>query len=388
MIKLLASLFIHKKDADASDVRGAYGTLCSIVGIILNLLLFAGKYLAGVLTASVAISADAFNNLSDAGSSLITLFGFRLAAKKPDPDHPYGHGRMEYISGFVVSLLILLLGFTLLKDSIVKIINPTEVEWSLTGVIILAASVLVKAYMAFYNRRYGKKFNSSAMMATSADSLCDMVSTVVVLAATLLGHFFNWNIDGWCGVAVSVFIFYNGIKAAFETLQPLLGQLPERETVDQIYSIVLADPMIIGVHDLIVHDYGPGRRFITLHAEVPADCDIMKAHDIIDNKEVELFKKTGALATIHMDPVTVGDARIDEMKAEAERVIAALSPELSLHDFRVVVGETHTNLIFDLVIPHKFAMTDSEVKDSVTEKLREMLGQNIFTVIQIDRPYI
>lgn len=265
MIELLSRIFIkNRNNVQNPAVRGAYGTLCSVTGIVLNLLLFAGKYLAGVLTGSIAITADAFNNLSDAGSSIITLLGFKIATKEPDPQHPYGHGRFEYISGFIIALIILLLGFELAKSAIGKILAPAPSEWSLVSIIILGVSILVKGYMALYNTRIGSTISSPAMKAVAADSLSDMAATAVVLICSLLEHFFGIQIDGLAGLAVSLFIFYNGVKAAKETIAPLLGTPADRETVSEISRIVLETPCVSGLHDLLVHDYGPGRKFISL----------------------------------------------------------------------------------------------------------------------------
>ena len=315
MVTLLARIMGIENYA-ADKKRSAYGKLCGIVGIFLNILLFAGKFLAGVLSNSIAITADAFNNLSDAGSSLVTLIGFKLAEKKPDSEHPFGFGRVEYLSGLVVSAVILMMGFELVKDSIDKILHPTEVEFSGLVLIILIASILVKLYMAFYNNSYGKKYDSGALKATATDCLSDCISTTVVLLATVIGYYTNVQIDGFCGIAVGILIFVAGINAAKETLDPLLGQPPEQEFVEQIEGLVMNfnKDAIVGIHDLMVHDYGPGRRVISLHAEVPAEGDIVVLHDIIDNVEMKLRTELGCFATIHMDPVVTTDERVKELK--------------------------------------------------------------------------
>lgn len=386
MITLLAKLFKYE-ELPTDKKRSAYGKLCGLVGILLNLVLFAGKFFAGMISNSIAITADAFNNLSDAGSSVVTLAGFKLAEQKPDADHPFGHGRIEYLSGLAIAGVILLMAFELLQDSIDKIIHPVEIEFS--GVIlgILIASILVKCYMALYNFKVGKKIDSAALKATGTDSLSDCVSTLVILIATLVGHFTDVQIDGFCGVAVGLLILWAGINAAKDTLDPLLGQAPDPEFVAQIEEMVLEfdKEAIVGVHDLIVHDYGPGRRVISLHAEVPAEGDMLQLHDVIDNLEGKLRKELGCLTTIHMDPVATKDERVLALKEQCKTIIKNIGDSLSLHDFRVVLGESHTNLIFDVVIPYEFALTDAETTKLIQEKVWEQIGKNYFTVIQVDK---
>ncbi len=370
--------------------RNVYGKLCGIVGIILNILLFLGKFFAGMISNSIAITADAFNNLSDAGSSVVTLFGFKLAEQKPDSDHPFGHGRMEYLSGLVVSAVILMMGFELIKDSVDKIIHPVEVEFSALVLVILIASILVKCYMAYYNFRFGKKYESVTLKATATDSLSDCVSTTVVLIATIVGHYTELHIDGICGIAVGVLIFVAGINAARETLNPLLGQPPEPEFVNKIEKMVLEfnPEVVIGIHDLIVHDYGPGRRVISLHAEVPAEGDILSLHDVIDNLEMRLRQELGCLTTIHMDPVVTTDERVVQLKDKCREIIKSIGDSLTLHDFRVVFGDTHTNLIFDVVIPYEFALSDSETSKLIQERVWERIGKQYFIVVTIDKPAV
>ena len=352
MITLLSRIFIKdRENIKSPGVRQAYGVLCGAAGIFLNLCLFAGKFAAGLISNSIAITADAFNNLSDAGSSIITLIGFQMAGQKPDPDHPFGHGRIEYISGLLVSVIILLMGFELLKGSVSKILHPEELAFSPIIVAILLISILVKCYMFFYNRRMGKLLNSSAMLATGTDSLSDTLATTVVLISTLTAHFTGLSIDGWCGVAVGLFICYAGFSAARDTVSPLLGQAPDKEFVQQINDIVMAHEEVIGIHDLIVHNYGPGRVLISLHAEVPADGDILTLHDAIDTIEHELYNTLNCHAVIHMDPVQVGDEKTERLKKLVEGYLAEIDGSLTMHDFRIVTGPSHTNLIFDVVTP-------------------------------------
>lgn len=388
MIKLLARRFIRDCD-NVTDpgVRRAYGVLCGLVGIALNLLLFAGKALAGVVSGSIAITADAFNNLSDAGSSVVTLLGFKLAAQAPDRHHPFGHGRFEYISGLVVSMVILLMGVELGKSSIEKILHPEAVAFSPLVAAILAASIAVKLYMSFYNRSVGKRIGSAAMAATAADSLSDSLATTAVLLSTLAGHVWGVKIDGWCGAVVACFILWAGFNAAKETIDPLLGQPPAPEFVREVQNIVLSHPEIIGIHDLIVHDYGPGRRFLSLHAEVPASGDILVLHDVVDTAEKELNVSMGCLATIHMDPVVNDDGVTAEKRAQVAELVREIYPGVTIHDFRMVPGHTHTNLIFDAVLPYDCPLSDQEAGDAICRAVREMDG-NYFAVVEVEKSYV
>ena len=325
MVSVLAGLFIkNKEDVKNPKVRQQYGMLCGVVGILLNILLFAGKFLAGTMSKSISITADAFNNLSDAGSSVITLIGFRMSGAEPDVDHPFGHGRIEYISGLIVSGAILIMAFELMKSSVGKIIHPEPIEFSILVVVILMVSICVKLYMAYYNHSIGKRIESAAMGATATDSLSDSCATTVVLLAAIVGKLTGLQIDGYCGVLVGIFIFYAGISAAKDTLNPLLGQPPEDEFVGQIEELVMKHPEVRGIHDLIVHDYGPGRMMISLHAEVPAEGDILKLHDVVDNIEHELRNELKCEAVIHMDPVVTGDEQVDRMKAQMKEVLAEI----------------------------------------------------------------
>ncbi|MBQ6058973.1 MAG: cation transporter [Clostridia bacterium] len=374
------------QNVSSPEVRRKYGTLCSVLGIVLNLLLFAGKLFAGLLAGSIAIMADAFNNLSDAGSSLITLVGFRLAGKKPDPDHPFGHGRMEYISGFVVSIAILLMGFELAKSSVQKLLHPEQPEFSFLVVGILVASIAVKLYMAAYNRTAAKAIDSAAMRATSLDSLSDSVATFVVLLSMLVQGIFHLNVDGACGLLVAIFILVAGYKAASETLSLLLGNPADPEFVDQIRQLVMKDSRILGIHDLVVHDYGPGRCMISLHAEVSSKEDLLEIHDLIDNLEKELAEELGCIATIHMDPVLVGDERTDRLRAKTLELVKEISPRLTIHDFRMVTGATHTNLIFDVVAPYDLGMSDEALSNEIKERLSKWEG-TYFAVLTIDKNF-
>ena len=386
MISLLAKLFIRPEGRTDADVRRAYGTLCGTVGILLNALLFAGKFFAGLLSGSIAITADAFNNLSDAGSSFVTLLGFQLGGQKPDVHHPFGHGRLEYLSGLAVSVLILLMGVELAKSSAEKILHPEPVTASPLVLAILCASIAVKLYMTFYNRRLGKKLDSPAMLATAADSLSDCAATTAVLAATLVGHFTELCIDGWCGILVALFILWSGLRAAKDTLDPLLGVPPTHEFVARIRDLVLAHPAVIGIHDLIVHDYGPGRVMISLHAEVPAHRNVLELHDEIDNVEKELREKLGCDAVIHMDPVVTDDGLTNQTRRRVADLVHCIDDDISIHDFRMVSGPTHTNVIFDAVVPFGFRLSDQTVEEKIKTAVRALDG-NYFAVVNVERSY-
>lgn len=388
MVRMLARLLIKDSENIAdTKVRQAYGILCGMVGICLNICLFIGKFLAGSITNSISITADAFNNLSDAGSSFITLVGFKMAGAKPDIGHPFGHGRLEYVSGLIVSGAIIVMAFELVKSSVEKIMNPQEVEYSLPALAILVVSIGVKLYMYYYNRAIGKRLDSAAMRATAADSLSDSCATAVVLLAAIVGKITGLQIDGWCGVLVGLFIFYAGISSARETLNPLLGQPPEEDFVEQIEQLVMAHPEVCGIHDLIVHDYGPGRRMISLHAEVPADGNILELHDAIDNIEVQLRNELRCDAVIHMDPVVTSDENILEMKRRVAHMVKEIESSITIHDFRVVSGPTHTNLIFDVVVPFDLPLGDEELLEKIQGLVSRELGENHFCVVQVDKAY-
>lgn len=385
MVGILSKIFIKENASDA-ERRTLYGMLCGVLGIVLNIFLFAGKLAAGLISGSVSITADAFNNLSDAGSSIVTLCGFKLAAAKPDPEHPYGHGRVEYIAGLVISAVIIVMAFELLKESVDKILHPEATEFSAIVAVVLIASILVKCYMAFYNSQVAGKIDSAALKATAQDSLSDCVATTVVLITSIVGYFTNFQLDGWCGVLVSVFIFYSGFSAARDSIDPLLGTPPTQEFVDELERTVLSfSDDIVGVHDLMVHDYGPGRKIISLHVEVPADGDILSLHDIIDNLEKKLAKDFGCTATIHLDPVDTKDPRLATLKAQVAEIVKEVHPGITIHDFRAVFGETHSNLIFDMEVPFSCPLDDIQVKIAARKLIRERLGQHYYIVLVVDR---
>ncbi len=386
MLALLSRLFIDDHHNYTSPaVREGYGVLCGVMGIVLNVLLFAGKLAAGLFCGSIAMMADAFNNLADAGSSVVTMLGFKLAGRKPDPEHPFGHGRMEYISGLLVALMILLMAFELIKSSIQKIITPQPLDTSWWVVVLLAAAILVKLYMYFYNRKAGKLISSSAMKATATDSLNDCIATGAVLLSTIAAMLFDVNLDAWCGLAVGLFILYSGIKAVSETTGDLMGKAPEPELVKRVHEIVMAGEGVMGMHDLIIHDYGPGRLVISLHAEVPASGNILALHDMIDNVERQLRDEFNCTATIHMDPVS-DDEATTILHAATVKVVRAIDEQLKIHDFRVVEGPTHINLIFDVVVPFRYHMSDAQVRQAINDAVDEKMP-GCCVVLTVDKEY-
>ena len=368
-------------------VRERYGVLSGGVGIFLNLLLSLGKFFAGVVTGSIAVTADAFNNLSDAGSSVVTLVGFKLAGQKADDGHPFGHGRIEYLAGLLVSLLILMVGVELGKTSIEKIIQPEEVAFSILSVGILVCSILIKLWMSLFNRKLGKRIHSAVMQATATDSLSDVVATSAVLAGTLIGHFAHVSIDGWIGVVVAVFILRAGWGAAKDTLNPLLGTAPDPELVKAIQQLVLSHEQVVGMHDLVIHDYGPGRRMCSFHAEVPEGDDIMEAHDAIDHIEREIQEKFGIETTAHMDPIATGDSEVARLREQMSELVREIDQDMSIHDFRLTRGPRHSNLIFDVVVPHRCRLSDEEIRRRITEAAEQVVP-GCYVVLQLDRSYV
>lgn len=385
MIQRLAK-WVYKNPPNPDDPRGRQqiGALCGAVGIGLNALLFAMKVVAGALSGSIAILSDAMNNLSDAGMSLITVFGFKIAQQKPDTEHPFGHGRMEYVAGLIVSVAILLMGFELLKTSVDRIAHPAPVTFGWPAAAILVGSILVKLYMAGYNRAVGRSIGSSAMRAASLDSLSDCLATAAALAAMLMSHWFGLSVDGWCGAAVAGFVLFAGVKAFRATIGPLLGQPPSPALIAQIEAIVHEQPEVIGVHDLIVHDYGPGRRMVSLHAEVPREGDILALHDAVDNIEKKLRGEIGCFAVIHMDPVVTDDAVAAETRARVAEVVKGIDERVTIHDFRMTTGPTHTNVIFDMVVPYDIRLTEREIKQRVYHMIRALDG-SFYAVVEVDR---
>lgn len=390
MFTLLIKIFIKTpEDVKNPEVRQRYGTLAGAYGIVLNVFLFLIKLFAGIISKSIAITADAMNNLSDAGASIVTILGFKLSGKKPDRDHPFGHGRFEYITGLFVSFLILMMGFELLKSSIESILNPKLIKSSLLSICILMISILVKTYMYFFNHSVAKKINSASMEATAKDSLSDTISTFIVLISSIIYmmNFTKIPVDGIAGLIVSFFILKSGIDSVRDTIQPLLGQPPEKEFVTKIEECVMSHSMVIGIHDLIVHDYGPGRVMVSLHAEVDGKQNIFEIHDEIDNIEVELSEKFNCIATIHMDPIDVDSKEVHQLKDLIKEFASKIDCNLTIHDLRIVPGLTHTNVLFDLVKPYECKIDDSYIMEQISLHVAKF-HPNHKCVIKIEAPFL
>ncbi len=387
MTELLGKLFIKDRDnVKDSGVRRAWGTLVSVVGIVMNILLFAGKFTVGTLFGALSISADAINNLSDAGSQLISLVSFRISAKPADRRHPFGHARIEYVASMAVSFVILVIGFDLLRESVGKIFSHGETEFSWLSVGVLAASILVKLWLALINRGVGKKIDSSVMRATAADSLSDVAATGAVLVSQLVLRFTGFNADAYLGALVSLLIMWAGIKILNDTKNSLLGEAPDEEVVQKILDIVNSYSGVLGIHDLIVHNYGPGKSIVSLHVEVDGSADIFESHDLIDNIEKRLCDELGVMATIHLDPIVTDDPEVAAVRTRVLQIMHGLDPRLSLHDFRMVSGPTHTNLIFDAVVPFGFRLSDEEVERKIKTAVRALDG-NYYAVVKVERSY-
>lgn len=367
------------------EVRRAYGKFASVVGVITNLVLFVIKVIAGLISKSVSITADAVNNLSDSGSSLVTLFGFKISGKPADEKHPYGHARMEYISGLIVAIIIMFLGLQLVSSSIAKIIRPENMEFSPLAAAILAVSILLKLWFSLFSRRIGKLVDSSTLIATSVDSRNDILATSAVLISIIINRITGYNLDGYIGTAVSLFIIISGVKIATETISTLLGSAPSRELVEKCYRKLLSYEGIVGIHDLNIHTYGEGNCFASVHCEVDYDQDIMVSHDIIDNIERDFLEEEGIHLVIHLDPVVLDDERTNALKDKVNALISEISPEISMHDFRVVWGLTHSNLIFDIVIP--FGMQDNEIVEKIKKRIEE-LDPSYRSFITVDHTYV
>ncbi len=399
MTSLLIKLFVKdRENVTDPDVRKRYAMLASITGIILNVLLFASKLTVGWIIASIAIIADAFNNISDASSSVVTFIGFRMSGKRADKDHPLGHGRFEYIAAFIVDMLIIFVGVELFKTSVEKIIEsfssstPAVADdggdtTALVTFILLGVAILIKLWMFFFYRKIAKKINSAAIRAASFDSISDVVATALVLVSAVISRYTNVNIDGWAGIAVACFILFTGIKAAKETIDLLLGQSPSKEFVKGIYDFVENYPEVIGIHDVMVHDYGPGRQIISFHAEVPSDSDFNYAHDVVDCIERDMGNKFGCIVTIHLDPIVVNDERVNEMKKLAEDAAAEVNPGFAIHDFRMTSGGKHVNMIFDLCIPMDCKMKGDEAAQKVAAKIAEK-NPDCYAVIKPEHPFV
>lgn len=388
MTKLLIRLFIKNyRNTGSFQVRERYGKFAGIVGIATNLLLFIIKIIAGTLFNSIAITADAVNNLSDSGSSIITLVGFKISGKPADSNHPYGHARMEYISGLLVSVVIMFLGLQLMKSSYDKIINPQITQFSFISVLVLLVSILLKIWQSAFYKSVSKIIDSVTLLATSADSRNDILATSVVLVGMLITRFTGVDLDGYMGIAVAIFILISGVRLVMATISPLLGTAPTKELVDCIYEKILSYENIIGLHDLTVHSYGASRCFASVHCEVPAEQDIMLSHDIIDNIERDFLSEMDIHLVIHLDPVVTNDARTNEVKSEVENRIGRISSEINMHDFRAVWGVSHTNLIFDVVVPYDFKWSDDVLIKLITDEISRM-NPSYNAVVIVDHQYV
>lgn len=389
MTKLLINLFVKdNQNYTNQQVRKTYGNLAGIVGIVCNIFLFAIKYIIGIISGSIAISADAVNNLSDASSNIITLIGFKLSSKKPDRDHPYGHGRYEYIAGLCVCVLILSMGITILKDSFCKIITPQNVEFNVTVAVVLIISIIVKLWMAIFNKKIGKLIKSDTLLATSKDSQNDVLSTFIVLVSSIICYLTNiYRIDGIMGLVVAVIIILSGIDLVKETLSPLIGKAPDKELVEHIAQKVCSYEGVIGVHDLMVHDYGPGNCCVTIHVEFPAEMDVIQAHDLVDNIEKDFINNDGILMTIHYDPVATKDERINELRAYLSKKVEEYDSSLSVHDFRIVAGIDHINVVFDCVLPPGYTGSIDNLREYLTKSSKE-INEKYNAVIKFEQSYI
>lgn len=387
MTNFLVRKFVknYKNTAD-NNVRTAYGKFSGIVGIVCNAVLFVGKIIAGTLSGSVAITADAVNNLSDASSSVISLFGFKLASRPADEEHPYGHGRYEYLSGLMVAVFIMVIGVELFKNSVGKILHPEHVEFSLLSAGVLVFSILLKLWMMFFNKKIGALINSKTLKATAMDSRNDVVTTSAVLVAAAISHFTGVELDGWMGVAVAAFIMYSGFGLVRDTIDPMLGKAPDEEQVDSIRKKILSYKGVLGTHDLMVHDYGPGRQFASVHVEMAAEDDVIENHDVIDNIERDFLKNDGLHMVVHFDPISTKDSLVNELRTWISEQIKHLDSRLTIHDLRIVKGTTHTNVIFDCVVPHDMEIGEKEIKKFAANIVAEKYP-NYYTVVTIDRSY-
>lgn len=389
---LMTQFFIHRFIQNHTEIqnpstRKKYGTLAGFVGIFCNLLLFAAKLFAGSITGAISITADAFNNLSDACSSIMTLIGFNMAGKPADSDHPYGHGRMEYITGLLVAIVIILMGFELLTSSLDKILHPETVIFHTLSVIILLLSIALKLWMYSFHKQLGELLRSSSMKATALDSLSDCAATAAVLAGLLISHFTGLYLDGILGLCVSCFILFTGYSAAKDTIAPLLGQTPDPEFIKKLSEKLTSRKEMIGYHDLIIHDYGPGRIMVTVHGEVAYPIDIMDAHNVIDEIENEIRQELGCNISIHMDPVILDDEEGNRRKAFCEAVLTEIDSRLSLHDFRMIHGTNRSKLVFDVSVPFDFSMTEKELSQQINQKL-SVRYPNCYAVIQMEHGYV
>lgn len=374
------------KEIENPAVRSGYGRMAGWVGIVCNLLLFLGKMSVGLLSGSIAITADAINNLSDASSSIVTLIGFKMAAKPADKEHPFGHARIEYIAGLAVAVMVLVVGIELGKSSFDKILNPTPVQYSIWSYLVLLVSIALKTWMAFFNRNIGKKIDSTTLQATFADSRNDVVTTSVVLVAAVFAQATGLIVDGWLGLAVAAFIVYSGVGLVRETLSPLLGEAPDPELVKYIGDKISSYNGVLGTHDLILHDYGPGRQFASAHVEMSSEQDVLISHDIIDNIERDFLEEDNIHLIIHYDPIATGDAQVESARARVLKTVHTIDSRITVHDLRLVDGPSHVNYVFDVVVPPDFSLSEDELKEEIQAKIQTG-RKTIFTVVTVDQSY-
>ena len=387
MTNLLIKIFIKDKNTENPDTRAKYGMLSSTTGIIVNILLSAIKLIIGIFANSISIISDALNNVTDAGSSIVTMIGFKMSQKKIDRDHPWGHGRMEYITAFIVDVLIVLVGLELFRSSFDKIISPELPDINNITIIILVIAVLTKLWLFVFYNKIAKIINSAAIKGNAYDSISDSVSTFVVLLSAIIAKIYGISIDGYASILVAIFILFTGFKALKETIDLLLGMKPEKEFVEKLEEFTKNYEMISGIHDIMVHDYGPGRKIISFHAEVPADCDICKAHDVIDQMEQDIYDEFNCITTIHMDPIVTDDEEINEMRKKTEEIVKEINTEFSIHDFRMTDGGDRINLIFDLVIPSDSKINHDELKNIVQEKIHSV-NDNYYAVPKVENSFV
>ncbi len=387
MTKLIVKIFLKNKNPDTPGGRESYGKLAGIVGIICNLFLSGMKFVLGYLTHSVSITADATNNIADAGSSIITLIGFRLSEKPADEDHPYGHARIEYITGLIISFLVMLIGFEIFKTSVEKIITPEAGDFRWVTAVILVVSIIVKLWLSRFNKSLGKLIKSTALDATAADSRNDCISTLAVLVAAVISHFTGFNLDGYMGVGVAIFILISGIGLIKETVGPLLGQAPSKELYEKIEQKMLSYENVLGVHDLLVHSYGPGSYFASAHVEMDANINVLVCHDIMDKIERDFLKQDNIHLVVHLDPTVLDCEETNELKEVVRQILYDIDPIITFHDFRVVVGDTAKNVLFDIVVPPKYKLSDKDLKHLIKNRVNEAGNGNLYAVIVVDRSY-
>ncbi len=388
MFNFLIRKFVKDyQNVDDIKVREHYGRFSGAVGITTNILLFMMKIITGLVFHSISITADAINNLSDSGSSIVTLVGFKLAGKPADEEHPYGHARIEYLSGLIVSFVILIIGFQLAQSSFDKILNPQDTQFSIITIVVLIVSALIKVWQCLFYIKVGKTIGSTTLTATAADSRNDVFATLAVLTGILITYFTGFNLDGYMGVVVAIFIMITGVRLIIDTSNPLLGTAPSKELVDEIYKKIMSYDGILGIHDLNVHNYGPMRCFASVHCEVPAGQDIMVSHDIIDNIERDFLNEKGIHMVIHLDPIVTNDERTNRLKVQVQEIIKGISPKISMHDFRVVWGTTHSNLIFDVCVSFAFSISDSDLTNLISDEISK-LDPTYFVVLTVDHDYV